>query len=143
MEVYILCRLYQRHIALDIQPFVQMVLGNFLVIFLIYFQLFDCLVVLKHIKLIRLLTNNIDLPFSLDKPNWTNDTIMNCTFNENINAGNINYDINVIKSVQIIKQYKNKKIKDDFVVFNKNISEETDLYFETDEVVDHSPVSSV
>lgn len=79
------------------------------------------------------LTNNVDLPFSLDKPNWTNDTIMNCTFDNNINAGNINYDIDTIKSVQIIKQYKNKKIKDDFVVFNKNISEETDLYFETDD----------
>lgn len=76
------------------------------------------------------LTENVNLSFSIDKPIWTKNTIMNCTFNNNINAGNIDIDIDNIKSINISKQYINKSIKDDISLFNRSVSEEKDLYFD-------------
>lgn len=77
------------------------------------------------------LTNDVDLPFSLDKPNWTNDTVMNCNFKDNINAGNINYNIDEIEKIEVTKKYINKKAKSDYFVYGKNVAEEKDIEFET------------
>lgn len=77
------------------------------------------------------LTNNIDIPFSLDKSDWNNNTIMNCDFNDNINAGNINYDIDVVEKAIITKKYTNKKAKNGFIVYSTNVDNEEDITFET------------
>lgn len=65
-------------------------------------------------------------------PQWTNDTVMNCNFDNNINAGNINYDIDTIKLLSITKQYLNKDIEKGsrIPVFDKKVSLEKDLYFD-------------
>ena len=77
------------------------------------------------------LTDDVDLPFSLDKPNWTNNTVMNCNFKDNINAGNIDYNIDEIERIEMTKKYINKKAKNSYLVYGKNVIEERDIEFET------------
>nr|DAF47481.1 MAG TPA: hypothetical protein [Phage sp. ctGns7] len=77
------------------------------------------------------LTDDVNLPFSLDKPNWTNNTVMNCNFKDNINAGNIDYNIDEIERIEMTKKYINKKAKNSYLVYGKNVTEERDIEFET------------
>lgn len=77
------------------------------------------------------LTDDVNLPFSLDKPNWTNNTVMNCNFKDNINAGNIDYNIDEIERIEMTKKYINKKVKNSYLVYGKNVTEERDIEFET------------
>lgn len=52
------------------------------------------------------ITRGASLTFTTDTPEWTYNTIMDCDFNENINAGNVTFLVEQLSAIKIKRRVK-------------------------------------
>lgn len=71
------------------------------------------------------ITKNTNIQYSKDYPIWDFDTILDCSFNNTINGGNVNIVLGQLDSIKLKR--RNNKTKQWITVYEKKITGEEDL----------------